>query len=219
MPRIRGNLQSRRPLTSEKSCVKLERVELSEIVRRRRMVHEFDQRALPADVLDRILESALHAPSAGFSQGLGLIVLDQPDQLRWFWETTYEKVQAAGPPVIVIVVPNKHVYLERYSRPDKGGPDGPMSQEAGWPVPYWEIDAGMASMLMLLTAVEEGIGGWFFGWTQGDVELCEQLGVPAGLKPIGAIGLGYKAAGDRKAGSSVTIPRREMQDLVHRGRW
>jgi nitroreductase len=194
-------------------------MDLSELIRRRRMVHQFEATPVPADVLDRILESALHAPSAGFSQGLGLVVLDDPADLVWFWETTEGAVPAAGPPVIVIVIPDKRAYLERYSRPDKGGVDGPYAREAGWPVPYWEVDAGMACMLMLLKAVDEGVGGWVFGFTSGEAELCERLGVPEGLRPIGALGFGYRAPGDKKAGSSVTIPRRSTQDLVHRGRW
>jgi len=194
-------------------------MELSELIRRRRMVHEFEPSAIPPDVLERILESALHAPSAGFSQGLALIVLDDPGRLKWFWDTTGGSNFGSPPPVIVIPIPDKRVYLERYSRPDKGGPQGEQATEAGWPVAYWDIDAAMACMLMLLKAVDEGIGGWFFGFTKGEKELLEGLGVPEGLRPIGALAFGYKAAGDHKAGSSVTISRHTMKDLVHRGRW
>jgi nitroreductase len=194
-------------------------MELTELIRRRRMVHEFDPRPPPPDVLDRILESALHAPSAGFSQGLALIVLEEPDQLKWFWETTGGSHFGSPPPVIVIPIPDKRAYLERYSLPDKGGPEGEQAKEAGWPVAYWDIDAAMASMLMLLKAVDEGVGGWFFGFSQGERQLLEGLGVPQGLRPIGALAFGYKATSDRKAGSSVTIPRRTMSDLVHHGHW
>jgi hypothetical protein len=44
-------------------------------------------------------------------------------------------------------------------------------------MPYWDIDAGMACMLMLLKAVDEGLGGWFFGFNQGEPQLLEGLGV------------------------------------------
>jgi nitroreductase len=183
------------------------------------MVHEFDPRPIPSEVLERILESALHAPSAGFSQGLALVVLNDPDQLKWFWDTIGGSSFGLPPPIIVLPIPDKRVYLERYSRPDKGGPDGALATEGGWPVKFWDIDAAMACMLMLLKAVDEGVGGWFFGYTQGEPELLAGLGVPEGLRPIGALAFGYKAPSDRKAGSSVTIPRRTMGDLVHRGRW
>jgi nitroreductase len=194
-------------------------MEFTDLLKRRRMVHQFDSRPVPSDVLDRILESALHAPSAGFSQGLALIVLDDPDQLASFWHLTGGTSFGDPPPVIVLPIPDKRAYLERYSRPDKGGPQGPQAVESGWPVPFWDIDAAMACMVMLLKAVDEGVGGWFFGMEQGEAELLETLGVPAGLRPIGVLGLGYKAPSDRMAGSSVTIPRRMFGQLVHRGRW
>jgi len=37
----------------------------------------------------------------------------------------------------------------------------------------------MAAMLMLLAAVEEGLGGWFFGITHGERELLDRFGVPS----------------------------------------
>jgi nitroreductase len=196
-------------------------VEFADLVRRRRMVHHFAPRPLPSEVMDSILEAARHAPSAGFSQGLGLVVLDDPDQLAWFWRTTQgREAPHDRPPVVVLPVPDKWAYLERYRLPDKGGPDGPRAVESGWPVPYfWDVDAAMACMLMLLKAVDVGVGAWLFGIHEGHDELVETLGVPHGLRVLGAIGLGYAADGDRMEGSSVTIPRRPMSDLVHRGRW
>jgi nitroreductase len=193
-------------------------MEFSDLLKRRRMVHHFESRPPPNDVLDRI-ESALHAPSGGFSQGLALIVLDDPAQVAWFWEITGGKEFGDPPPVIVLPIPDKHAYFERYSRPDKGGPDGPMAVESGWPIPYWDIDAAMACMVMLLKAVDEGVGAWFFGMFEGQAEVLETLGVPAGLRPIGVLAFGYKAPGDRMEGSSVTIPRRTFGQLVHRGHW
>jgi nitroreductase len=185
------------------------------------MVHHFAQRPVPPEVLEAILESARHAPSAGFSQGLGLIVLDDPEQLEWLWRTTQGRdAPPDGPPVVVLPVPDKRVYLERYRLPDKGGPDGPRALESGWPVPYfWDIDAAMACMLVLLKAADLGVGAWLFGIQQGHDELVQTLGVPEGLRVIGAIGLGYAAQGDRMEGSSVTRPRRPLTDLVHHGAW
>lgn len=94
-----------------------------------------------------------------------------------------------------------------------------MAVETGWPIPYWDIDAARACMVMLLKAVDEGVGAWFFGIFEGHAVVFETLGVPAGLRPIGVIAFGYQAPGDRMEGSSVTIPRRTFGRLVHRGRW
>jgi nitroreductase len=197
-------------------------VELGDAVRRRRMVRRFDPRPLPEGVLDRVLESAAHAPSAGFSQGLDLVVLEGPEAVRWFWGATadprFERpYSAAEPAAIVLVLSDKQAYLRRYAEPDKAGLG--MDEEAGWPVPYWDMDAAMAVMLMLLTAVDEGVGAWYFGVFHGAGALLRDLGVPPGRRLVGAVALGHPAADDRPSGSARTRPRRPLDEVVHRGRW
>ena len=145
------------------------------------MVRRFDPRPLPAEVLDRILHSATRAPSAGFSQGLDLLVLEGPEAVRGFWRATADPrfarpYSTAEPPVIVLVLSDKQAYLDRYGAPDKAGLG--MDAEEGWPVPYWDMDAAMAVMLMLLTAVDEGVGAWFRRVPRAGASW--RLGVPEG---------------------------------------
>jgi nitroreductase len=197
-------------------------VELGEVVRRRRMVRRFDSRPLPAEVLDRILHSATRAPSAGFSQGLDLLVIEGGDAVRGFWNATADPrfgkpYSTAEPPVIVLVLSDKQAYLDRYGAPDKAGLG--MDSEEGWPVPYWDMDAAMAVMLMLLTAVDEGVGAWWFGVFHGAEALLRDLGVPPGRRLVGAVALGRPAADDRPSGSARTRPRRPLDQVVHWGRW
>ena len=197
-------------------------MELREVVRRRRMVRHFDPRPLPAEVLDRILHNATRAPSAGFSQGLDLVVLEGPEAVRGFWRATADPrfatpYSTAEPPVIVLVLSDKQAYLDRYRAPDKAGLG--MDVEAGWPVPYWDMDAAMAVMLMLLAAVDEGIGAWWFGVFHGAGALLHDLGVPEGRRLVGAVALGHPAADDHPGGSARTRPRRPLDQVVHRGRW
>jgi nitroreductase len=197
-------------------------VELREVIRRRRMVRRFDPRPLPPGVLDRILHSATRAPSAGFSQGLDLLVLEGPEAVRDFWSATADPrfeqpYSTAEPAAIVLVLSDKQAYLDRYGAPDKAGLG--MDAEEGWPVPYWDLDAAMAVMLMLLTAVDEGVGAWYFGVFHGAEALLGRLGVPAGRRLIGAVAIGHPAADDRPTGSASTRPRRPFDQVVHRGRW
>jgi nitroreductase len=186
------------------------------------MVRRFDPGPLPAGVLERILHAATRAPSAGFSQGLDLVVLEGPEAVRGFWRATTDPrfgkpYSTAEPPVIVLVLSDPQAYLDRYGEPDKAGLG--MDVEAGWPVPYWDMDAAMAVMLMLLTAVDEGVGAWWFGVFSGAEALLRDLGVPQGRRLVGAVALGRPAADDRPSGSAVTRPRRRLDEVVHRGRW
>jgi nitroreductase len=196
-------------------------MEFREVVRRRGMVREFAPDPVPRTVLEHVLETGLHAPSAGFAQGLELIVLDRPGQIDDFWRITDPWARKAagsgGPPVIVIPIGNVHTYLARYSEPDKAGLG--MDVEEGWPVPYWDLDAAMAVMLILLAAVDEGLGGWFFGIFHGEVELMRHLGVPEGLRPVGAVALGYPSERERRRGSGLWRDRKRLEEALHFGRW
>ena len=54
-------------------------MEFADVVRKRRMVRNYDpDRPVPPELLDQLLEYAIRAPSAGFSQGWGFLVLTAP---------------------------------------------------------------------------------------------------------------------------------------------
>lgn len=199
-------------------------MEFGEVLRHRRMVRRFDQRPIPRETMDRILDAGRRAPSAGFSQGLELLVLDEPETVAEFWEITRDpefgwdlEDLAVGPPVVVLPMPDADRYVARYSEPDKIAFG--MDDAANWPVRFWEIDAAMAAMVMLLAAVDEGLGAWFFGITHGERELLDRFGVPANLRPIGILGFGYRAQDEVPRGSWVSRRRRPLAEQIHRNGW
>jgi nitroreductase len=75
----------------------------------------------------------------------------------------------------------------------------------------------MAAMLMLLAAVDEGLGGWLFGIFHGEDELLRWLKAPPGVRPIGALGFGYPHSDEARRGSALARARRPFEDVVHRG--
>ncbi len=192
------------------------------------MVRAFTSEPLAPGVADRVLAAANRAPSAGFSQGYALLVLDEPGQLGPFWElvSDYHGSQDnAGPafdpvtraPLVIVPLSCKDIYLDRYARQDKGWTD---RDEAHWPVPYWDIDTGFMALLMLLAAVDEDLGALFFGIPPELIGRFRDLyGVPESYLPIGAVAIGRPDPGADKGGSSRVIKRRSLDDLVHRGRW
>ena len=188
------------------------------------MVRRFDRSPVPAATIDRILETGRRAPSAGFSQGVEFLVLDTPATVAEFWELTRDPEHgwdpedvAVGPTVLVLPIPDAERYTRRYAEPDKAAFG--LADAANWPVAFWDVDAAMAAMLMLLAAVDEGLGGWFFGISSGERALLDRFGVPPGMRPIGIVGLGYPATDDRPSGSSTSRPRRAFSDQVHRNAW
>jgi nitroreductase len=200
-------------------------MEFTDVVRRRRMVRTYSSQPVDAAVLDRILQNALHAPSAGFSQGWAFLVLDQPEDVARVWRATADDgVEEPDSwlrgmmtaPVVVVPLSHKDAYLDRYAESDKGWSD---RDESRWPVPYWDIDTGMASLLMLLTVVDEGLGACFFGIPPHAIPgFRTEFSVPDGYMPIGAITVGHRVDDAGTRGSAVR-GRRPTTEVVHRGTW
>ena len=54
----------------------------AEVVRKRRMVRHFTSEPVPRETVERIVETAQHAPSAGFSQGVSFVVVTDQETRR-----------------------------------------------------------------------------------------------------------------------------------------
>ncbi|MDP9387007.1 MAG: nitroreductase family protein [Actinomycetota bacterium] len=199
-------------------------MELSDVVRRRRTVRSYEDRPLDPGVLDAIVAGAVRAPSAGFTQGWAFVVLEGPEQTEVFWRHTLppddrETFHWPGllrAPALVLPLASRQAYLDRYAEPDKLR--ARLWDPSAWPVPYWYVDCAFATMLVLLGAVDAGLGAAFFGIFRGERELLDALGVPGDHRPIGAVAIGHPAADDRPS-ASVARGRRPLDEVVHRGRW
>ena len=204
-------------------------VELTDVVRRHRMVRNYSPDPVDPAVVERILSNALHAPSAGFSQGWAFLVLDTPADVARYWTVTAgDRLEEPDSwlrgmvraPVVIVPMSSEAAYRRRYDEPDKRrGAPGSEGAEQSWPVPYWHMDTAMATMLMLLTVTDEGLGACYFGIPENRYDAFRaEFGVPEELTPIGAVAVGHRAAstGDR---GSVSRGRRPVEEVVHRGHW
>lgn len=179
------------------------------------MVRRFRPDPVPTEVLERLLDNARRGPSAGFSQGQAFLVLQGEDLAR-FWvrcaDAAPDSVQTA--PLVIVPLSAKQVYLDRYAESDKGWTD---RDEARWPVPFWHIDTGMAALLVLLTAVDAGLGALYFGIREV-AAFRAAFGVPEDHEPIGALAIGYADEAEQ-SGSPRTRPRRPRSETIHHGHW
>jgi nitroreductase len=202
-------------------AARLARMEFADVVAARRMVRTYQTgRSVPRDVLGRALRHAVRAPSAGFSQGWDFLVLTEPADRERFW--TLAADPAVPPdrwlagmrtaPVLVLCLADPGRYRRRYAEPDKQRAD------QDWPVPYWDVDTGMAALLVLLTAVDEGLGGCFFGLPAARwAAVLDGFAVPGDRRVTGVISLGYPAP-DRRS-PSLRRGRRPLAEVVHEGRF
>ena len=79
----------------------------------------------------------------------------------------------------------------------------------------------MASLLILQTAVDEGLGACFFGIPpERDAAVRAAFGIPDDFDPVGAITLGHPADDARRPGLARATRRRHgLDEVVHRGHW
>jgi nitroreductase len=196
-------------------------MEFSEVVRRRRVVRHYTDAPLAPEVVERVLSNALRAPSAGFSQGWAFLVLTEPADRARFWPFIPTRVEQTptmqDAPLVVVPLAHKQAYLDRYAEPDKGWED---RAEARWPAPYWYIDTGMAALMMLLTAVDEGLGACLFGIQPEFIQpFREEFGVPDAYAPVGAITVGHRAPDMPAQDARIAQRRRDPESVIHRGAW
>ena len=196
-------------------------MEFSDAVARRRMVRKYESKPVPAAALERILAAGRKAPSAGFSQGQSLVVI-QSEAIRQaiarlagedeYVDDGFDPWISRAP-VHVVVCVSEQAYHDRYREADKLDGDG---NEIEWPIPYWWVDAGATMMLILLAAVDEGLAAGFLG-VHSIPGLRELLSIPEEVTPIGIVTLGYPAP-DRRSGSLKRGWKR-VESVVHHEEW
>jgi nitroreductase len=197
-------------------------VDFRDVVRKRRMVRAFSDAPVAPDALERILDVARRGPSAGYSQGVQLVIICDADQRAAVAQALQVPEGLAKTlrtaPVHVLICTSAEIYKQRYREADKSRVRAGLSDDELWQVPFWHVDAGCAMMLLLLAAVNEGIDVGFIGVRQQEA-LRALLGIPSDYSITGLAMLGHRAAEERPQGSARTRPRRAREDVLHRERW
>lgn len=181
------------------------------------MVRRYTDEPVPPESVDRILEAAVRAPSAGFSQGQRFVVVTDPDSRARIATAGGEAEHVAKgfdpwlsvAPVHIVVCVDKEAYHERYREPDK-------ASTQAWQIPYWWVDAGASLMAILYAAVDEGLAAGLLGGHAFD-GLHNVLAIPAEIDIIGLVTIGHPAL-DRPS-TSVGRGRVPLSTSVHWDRW
>jgi len=199
-------------------------VEFRDLLKQRRMIRHYEGEPIPRETLERIVATVRRAPSGGFSQGQRLLVVDEPALLAKIeaivGADAPEGVEPwfGSAPAQVFVMTREADYHERYQKDDKLQ-DG---EEIEWPVPFWHVDAGAALMLLLLAAIDEGLGAAVYGVFPNEAEqLRVLLRIPADFAIVAGVTLGLPLPDPEwsKLSSRSTQRRRNLDELVSWNTW
>jgi nitroreductase len=160
----------------------------------RRNVRTFQDRAIPAADLDRVLEAGRRSPSSQNWQPWDFVVVTDRAQLRELSGVFYGAHHVAtSAATIAVVAPVADNEFHRA-----------------------QFDLGQATMSMTLAAADLGIGTCHAG--VADMDLARRvLGLPQDRAWVLLMSLGYPA--DRPLTPVRNPKRRPFDEVVHRGRW
>jgi nitroreductase len=142
-------------------------MELYDAIRARRSVRSYEDREVPREVLDRLLEAARQAPSANNVMPWRFIVVRDAETRRAIAESgVYGKFLAKTPVVIAACA------------------DAQASSH------WYAVDTAIALEHIALSAVAEGLGSCWVG-SYDEALVLRLLGVPEGHRIVALLALGY----------------------------
>jgi len=171
-------------------------LETWDAIRARRNVREFDERLLPGEDLERILEAGRRAPSSRNWQPWDFVLVTEREQLKQLakvWRGAGHVATSAA--TIALVLPHTSDAGER----DRA-----------------QYDLGQATMAMLIAAADLGIGSGHAAVADQD-QARRVLGLPDDRYAAYLIDLGYPA--DRPLRPIREPNRRPLTEVMHRGKW
>ena len=165
---------------------------------KRAMIRAFKSVPVEEEKIQSILRNAWRAPSAGHLQPQDFIIVKNNHVKHQLAKAAFDQNFIEQAPVVIVVCSDTRRNVWRYwDRAIKF---------------YNIIDGAYASMIILLTVVNEGLGVCFVGAFDDD-EVSKLLGLPNEVKSIGIIPIGYP---EEKNERLARIP---LEKRLHEDRW
>ena len=173
-------------------------------IKERRSIRKFQDKPIPREVIEEIVETARFAPSWKNTQIVRYLVIDDKEKIAEIANSkcTYGfdyniKTIAAAPAVVILT------FVEGKSGFDKDGSFSTPKDDR------WQMfDAGIAAQTFCLAAHEKGLGTVIQGYFDDD-ELKKILPIPDGQQVGAVIPIGYPLDGKVQA-----PPRKETAELL-----
>lgn len=175
--------------------------DLMDIIKNRRSIRKYEDKPVPEELLNQVLESVKWAPSWANSQCWEIVVIRDPSIKKKLQET----FPPAGNPAVKAVV-NAPIVLALCA---KMGVSGYYKEVVTTKFGDWMMyDLGLATQNICLTAHSLGLGTVIVGLFNQD-KAGKAINIPDGYELVSLIPLGYPA----KSGNAPK--RREVPEFTH----
>ena len=185
-------------------------MDLFELMMKRRSVRNFEDRPVPSDVVDRLLDVANNAPSGGNIQPLSIVVVQEP-------EARVELAEMVGGQPWVKNAPVSMVFCIDFYRVKKWASMFDVEFLGEQALSLFLIayaDLMCAAQNVVVLAESEGLGSVYIGTIQASMgHAREYFGMPDYVLPLMVLSLGYPKSVPR------TIPKLATDVVVHRERY
>lgn len=164
------------------------------LARNRRPVERFDDRPVPGEVLECVLECARYAPSAKEAQPWRFVVVREAMARHRLATAAFNHPHARTAPVLIACCARIHSHVSGTGRPSH------------------PLDLAAATQNMVLAAADLGLAtSWLTGFRESSVR--EALGIPDPVPVVAMLAVGYP---DGLEPLPDRIPR---EDAVAWDRW
>ena len=173
---------------------RVQNLEVFEAIRGRRSIRAFESREVPEELVERLIEAARWAPSAGNIQPWEFIIVKKPEIKRKLAEAALGQSFIEEAPVVIVVCADEVRSTQGYGMRGK--------------TLYCIQDTAAAAQNIHLAAYSMGLGTCWVGAFRED-EARKVLKTPAGIRPVAIIPVGYPAEAPSPRG------RRPLKQMVH----
>jgi nitroreductase len=163
-------------------------------IKRRRSVRAFKDKDVPQEIVERLIDGARRAPSAGNIQPWEFIIVRKPEIKRRLAEAALDQTFIEEAPVVVVVCANENRSSRGY---------GVRGETL-----YCIQDTAAAIQNIHLLAYSLGLGTCWVG-AFGEEEAREILKIPLGVRPVAIIPVGCPAE------SPSPPSRRPLRQIIH----
>jgi nitroreductase len=169
-------------------------LDVFEAIKNRRSVRAFTSRPVSDEEVERLVEAARWAPSAGNIQPWQFIIVREPQIKHGLCEAALDQTFIEKAPVVVVVCADPQRSAKGYG-------------SRGINL-YCLQDTAAATQNMLLTAQAMGLATCWVGAFHEE-EARKVLKIPDGVRPVAIVPVGHAAEKPR------VRPRRPMNEIVH----